>query len=323
MTVVIAMTLAGCGPLAGGAKASRQGREFLTVDFQAGHRLRYKFVSSREITIDLEAGENISKSDRNATDKSSESMEMIVSYTPVEINPYGLTKVKATCESVRIARSKGPRRDAVQSVAGKTFMLTVGPTGNIEDNSELDELIKKIGGKAFRAGTDGGRIKESDMIADFVASQWFLWDTVSSIEESSKGVAVGESWTSKLSVPTPMVMRQARDVTYRLDEVRPSGKGRLAVIKSFFQAADSAPNDWPIPYSGRFQVAGAFGFYGNYRVLNLQGEGKELFNIDAGRIEQYEQEYQLRLKASLMIPLAGVDPRITINQKLTMTLLGD
>jgi hypothetical protein len=70
-------------------------------------------------------------------------------------------------------------------------------------------------------------------------------------------------------------------------------------------------------------VAGAFGFYGNYRVLDLKGEGEELFNIDAGRIEQYEQEYQLRLKASLMIPLAGVDPRITIKQKLTMTLLGD
>lgn len=161
------------------------------------------------------------------------------------------------------------------------------------------------------------------MIGDFVASQWFLWDAIASIEEPSKGVVVGQSWTSKLSVPTPMVMRKARDVTYRLDEVRPSEKGRLAVISSSYQAADSAPNEWPIPYSGRFQVAGPFGFYGNYRVLDLQGEGEELFNIDAGRIEQSEQEYQLRLKASLMIPLAGVDPRITIDQKLTMTLLGD
>ena len=250
-------------------------------------------------------------------------MEMVVSYTPVEINPYGLTKVKATCESVRISRSKGPRRDAVQSVAGATFMFTVGPTGRIEDRSELDALIKKIGEKAFRSGTDGGRVKEADMIGDFVASQWFLWDALASIEEPSKGVAVRESWTSKLSVPTPMVMRKARDVTYTLAEVRPSEKGRLAVIKSTYQVAESAPSDWPIPYSGKFQVAGAFGFYGNYRILDLQGEGEELFNIDAGRVEQYEQEYQLRLKASLMIPLAGVDPRITINQTLTMTLLDD
>jgi hypothetical protein len=215
------------------------------------------------------------------------------------------------------------RRRSVQSLSGTTFTLTVGPTGRIADYSQLDELIKEVGKKAFRAGTDSSRIKEPDMIGDFVATQWFLWDTVSSIEEPSKGVAVGESWTSKLAVPTPMVMRKARDVTYRLDEVRQSEEGRLAVISSSYQAADSAPHDWPIPYSGRFQVAGAFGFYGNYRVLDLQGEGQELFNIDAGRIEQYEQEYQLRLKASLMIPLAGVDPRITINQKLTMTLLGD
>jgi hypothetical protein len=316
---VIVTALAGCGP----GTPARKGREFLTVDFQTGRTLQYKFVSSREMTIDLEAAENVSRSGRSSTDKSSESMEMIVSYTPVEIDPYGLNKIKATCESVRITRTKGPRRDPVQSLAGATFTFTVGPTGRIEDRSELDALIKKIGEKAFRAGTNGGRIKEPDMIGDFIASQWFLWDALASIEEPSKGVAIGESWASKLSVPTPMVMRKARDVTYTLAEVRPSEKGRLAVIKSTYHAADSAPNDWPIPYSGKFQVAGAFGFYGNYRVLDLQGEGEELFNIDAGRIEQYEQEYQLRLKASLMIPLAGVNPRITINQKLTMTLLGD
>jgi hypothetical protein len=316
---VIVTALAGCGT----GSPSRKGREFLTVDFQTGQTLRYKFVSSREMTIDLEAVENVSRSGRSSTDKSSESMEMVVSYMPVEIDPYGLTKIKATCESVRITRSKGPRRDPVQSLAGATFTFTVGPTGRIGDRSELDALIKKIGEKAFRAGTNGGRIKEPDMIGDFIASQWFLWDALASIEKPSKGVAVGESWTSRLSVPTPMVMRMARDVTYTLTEVRSSEKGRLAVIKSTYQAADSVPNDWPIPYSGKFQVAGAFGFYGNYRVLDLQGEGEELFNIDAGRIEQYEQEYQLRLKASLMIPLAGVNPRITIHQKLTMTLLGD
>ena len=309
--------------MAGGGKSARKGREFLTVDFQAGRILRYKFVSSREIAIDLEAAQSDSGAGRDATDTSSESMEMIVSYTPIDVDPYGLTKIKATCESVRINRSKGPRQDAVQRLPGKTFMLTVGPTGRIEDTSELDALIKEVGKNVFRAGTDGGRIKEPDMIGDFIATQWFLWDALARIEEPSKGVAVGQSWTSKLSVPTPMVMRKARDVTYTLDEVRPSEKGRLAVIKSTYQAADSAPNDWPIPYSGRFQVAGAFGFYGNYRVLDLQGEGEELFNIDAGRIELYEQEYQLRLKASLMIPLAGVNPRITINQKLTMTLLDD
>ncbi|OHB80067.1 MAG: hypothetical protein A2Z25_06490 [Planctomycetes bacterium RBG_16_55_9] len=322
LTVVVATALSGCGPMSEGGRPARKEREFLTVDFQAGRSLRYKFVSSREIMIDLE-GQSAAVTGRSVTDKSSELMEIVVSYTPVEVDPYGLTKVKATCESVRITRNKGPNRDAVKSLSGKTFTLTVGPTGRIEDYSELDELTREIGQKAFRTDSDGSRIKESDMIGDFVATQWFLWDAIASINDPSQGVAVGESWTSKLSVPTPMVMRKARSVTYRLDVVRPSEKGRLAVIKSSYQLADSAPNNWPIPYSGKFQVAGAFGFYGNYRVLDLQGDGEELFNIDAGRIEQYEQEYELRLKASLLIPLAGVDPRITINQKLTMTLLGE
>ena len=243
-----------------------------------------------------------------------------MAYTPIEVDPFGLTKIKATCESVKVARSKGPGRDAVDNLAGKTFTLAIGPTGKIEDYSQLDELLKEIGKKAFRPNTD---IKEPDMIGDVVATQWFLWDAVSSIKKPSRGAAVGQSWTSKLSVPTPMVMRKARDVTYSLDEIRPGEKGRLAVISSSYRISDSAPRQWPIPYSGRFQVAGAFGFYRNYKVIDLQGKGEELFNIDAGRTEQYNQQYQLQLSASLLMPLAGVNPKITIKQNLTMNLLED
>jgi len=322
MTVTFTV-LAGCKPITGDKNPPGKPAKLLTVDFQAGRTLRYKFVSSRDITIDLDATSQTSRSGRASSDKSTESLEIIMAYTPIDINPYGLTTVRAVCESVRAARSKGPNRDAVEALAGKAFTLAVGPTGKIEDYSQLDELLKELGKKAFRANTNRGRIKEPDMIGDFVATQWFLWDAVSSIEKPSEGVKVGQSWTSKLSVPTPMLMRKARDVTYRLDEVRPSEKGRLAVISSSYKIADSAPRDWPIPYSGTFQVAGAFGFYRNYKVLDLQGKGEELFNIDTGRIEQYKQQYKLQLSASLLIPLAGVNPKITINQNLTMELLED
>ena len=292
----------------------------MTVDFHAGQTLRYKFVSSREITVDWDTTAKASRSRRPVSDKSSESLEIIMTYTPIEIDPYGLTKVKATCESVKVARSKGPGRDAVDSLAGKTFSLAVGPTGKIEDYSQLDELLKEIGKKVFRANTD---IKEPDMIGDVVATQWFLWDAVSSIKKPSQGLTVGQTWKSKLSVPTPMVMRKARDVTYKLVEIRPGEKGKFAVIESSYEIADSAPRQWPIPYSGRFQVAGAFGFYRNYKVIGLQGRGEELFNIDSGRTEQYNQQYQLQLSASLLMPLAGVNPKITIKQNLTMNLLDD
>lgn len=321
--VVTLTALAGCKPTAGQKELLNAPGELLTVDFQVGRTLRYKFVSSREITVDLDATAEASRSGRAASDKSSELLEIIMAYTPIEIDPYGLTTVKAICESVKVTRSKGPNRDAVDTLAGKTFTLTAGPTGKIEDYSQLDTLLKELGKKVFRANTDQGRIKEPDMIGDVVATQWFLWDAVSSIEKPSQGVMVGQSWTSKLSVPAPMVMRKARDVTYRLDEIRPGEKGRLAVISSSYKIAESAPREWPIPYSGTFQVAGAFGFYRNYQVLDLQGRGEELFNIDAGRTEQYQQQYELQLSASLLIPLAGVNPKITIKQNLTMNLLED
>jgi hypothetical protein len=165
-----------------------------------------------------------------------------------------------------------------------------------------------------------GRVKKPDMIADFIATQWFLWDSVSSIEKPAEGISVGQSWTSKLSVPTPMVMRKARDVTYTLDEIRPSAKGRLAVIGSSYTLSESVPAGWPIPYTGSFKMSGTFGFLRGYKVLGLNGKGQELFNLDSGRIEQYNQQYQMQLDAALLGALMP-SPRITIKQKITMQLL--
>jgi len=252
-------------------------------------------------------------------------MDMVVAFTPIEVDPYGLTTIKATCESVNVKRtSRGARRgarEAVKSLPGKSFTFTVQPTGKMEDCSQLDALIKEIGEKAFRPHSRQGRIKEPDMISDFVATQWFLWDSISSIEEPAKGVSVGQSWKSKLSLPTPMVMRKARDVTYTLDAIRPTEKGRLAVIRSTYSLAESVPRGWPIPYTGSFQLSGKFGMLRGYKILDLKGGGEEIFNIDAGRTQRYNQQYQMELACSLIFALPGANPRITIKQKLTMQLL--
>ena len=328
LTVVVLSGLAGCTAgekeLPGDEKELLSaGKNLLTVDFQEAQTLRYKFVSTREIDVDWEPRKSGPKPDRSAVDRSSESMEMVVAYTPVEIDPYGLTTIKATCESVKVKRSKGRRKDAVESLPGKTFTLTIDATGKIGDYSQLNGLIREIGKKAFRSDTTRGRVKELDMIGDFIAGQWFLWDAVSTVEKASKGVSVGQTWKSRLPIPTPMVTRKARDVTYTLDEIRQTEKGRLAVIRSSYSPAESVPDDWPpMPYSGAFQMAGTFGFLRGYKVLNLKGRGEELFNIDAGRIEQYSQQYQTQWQASLLFTLEGApNPRITIKQKLTMKLL--
>jgi hypothetical protein len=121
-----------------------------------------------------------------------------------------------------------------------------------------------------------------------------------------------------------MVIRKARDVTYTLDEIRQSEQGRIAVIRSSYSLAKSVPRTWPIPYTGTFSLAGPFGAYRmifrGLKVLDLKGQGEELFNVDAGRTKQYNQQYQMQL-APLVSTLPGIDPRIDIEQKLTMQLL--
>jgi len=313
LAIVVLSIFAGCNGIAAD-------KQLLTVDFREGQTLQYKFISDRVTKVDWGQTKSTSESNSSNISEYHESMEMLIDYTPVEVNPYGPTTIKATCKSVKVARSKdlggqAAGKDAVEHLAGKTFTFTVGPSGKIEDYSKLEQLIKEIGKKAFRQDNKQ-RIKEPDMIGDFIVTQWFLWDSVSSIEGPAEGISAGYSWSSKLSIPTSMVLREARDVTYRLDEIRQSDKGRLAVIRSSYGHAESIPRGLPVPYSGTFQLSGPLGFIRTFsrdlNVLDLQGQGEEIFNIDAGRTEQYNQQYRLQLEASL--PLPGAKPRITINQ---------
>ena len=335
LVIVLLASLAGCNGTVQTPQppAPPEGKELFTVEFRQDQALRYKFVSSRKIKLEWGADEQ--RSARSArrggpsdeTTDMSESLSLVVAYKPVEVNAYGLTTVQATCESVDVHRTKeGSSRaryskDAVKDLAGKSFTFTVRPDGKIEDYSQLDELIKEIGKNVFRPNTRQGLIKEPDMIGDFTATQWFLWDSVSSIENPLEGVAVGQSWQSTLSVPAPMVMRKARDVTYTLKEVRRSDKGRIAVIGSSYSRTELVPDEWPVPYTGSFQVSGPFGLLRRFEILKLNGQGEELFNISAGRTEEYKQRYNMELSAVLMWALPGVSPHITIDQTITMQLL--
>ncbi len=298
-------------------------RVFLTVDFKPGQTLRYRFASKRTVTVDWDPN---AAATTNRVQKHEERAQMVVAYTPVEVDPYGVSTVLATVESIQAVRSGGVTGrtfgvDAVQSAKGKSFSFKVDARGRIVDANELMDLVQEMGEKAFREGAGGARTKDPDMIGDFVAGVWFLWDGVATIPLPAEGLAVGQTWPSQLPAPTPMVMRVARDVTYRFNGIRSGPRGAAGVIESTYKLAATAPTDWPVPYSGRFRMSGTFGFLGPYEALSLEGSGEELYNIEAGRLEQRLQKYTMQVKASL--PPMGVQahPHITIEQTLAAELL--
>jgi len=102
VTVIALCILAGCNGAVEEKQRLSEGKELFTVDFQEGQTLRYKFASSRQTSLDWASKESKSKRGKDAVDKFSESMDMVIVYTPIEVNPYGLTTIKATCESVRV-----------------------------------------------------------------------------------------------------------------------------------------------------------------------------------------------------------------------------
>lgn len=331
LVAAVAMLSGGCwtthgvGDKVGQAevKARDKGRVYLTVDFPPGQTLRYRFVSRRQISLDWDPNAATTK---NRVQEHTEQMEMVIAYTPVEVDAHGVSTVRATVESIQATRSGGPTgratgADAVTSSQGKSCTIQVDPRGRIIDANELRTLIQTMGEKAFRSVPAGGRTKDPDMVGDFVAGPWFLWDAVATIPLPAEGLVIGQTWPSQLPAPTPMVMRLARDVTYRFNGFRSGWRGSAAVIASTYAPADSVPSDWPVPYSGRFRMSGTFGFLGPYEVLGLEGSGEDLYNIDAGRLEQRLHRYTMQVKASL--PPMGIQahPHLTIEQTLAVELL--
>jgi len=329
LLLLFCIVISGCS---GGVKKEAKwpvdnGKFFLSLDFKEGRQLRYKFVSHRDITLKWGAGEN--KRTARGSQKGSEDLEMVFSYQPVELNPYGVSTIEAKCESVRASRSgsvsgKG-KKDAVTYLKGKHFIFKVDSSGKIKDYSGLRELAYEIGKKSFRKSKKVGRIKEPDMTRDFVGSQWFLWDSISSIKKPAEGVSVGDSWDSEVSAPLPMLKKAGRDVRYRFSRMREGDGGKIAVISSRYSLSDETSRDWPLPYEGSFRISGTFGFFNKYELISLSGTGRQEFDIDNGRVVSDRQNYVVELEGG--IPggfLGGMSaPKVTINQKFTMELLAE
>jgi hypothetical protein len=312
------------GIIGGCTSAPSPRKTLLTVDFKPGQTLKYKFVNSRNMAVDWGPTRSGSPS---KIDKSSESLEMVVSYTPVKVDPYGVSTIRADCESAKAKRTSESTRpqnwqEAAEGFAGKSWTFTVDARGRIVDGSGFRDVLLQVGQRAFRADRSKGLIKDPDMLFDVISMQWFLWDSVSSISNPTKGVAVGDKWKSVLAVPATMVLFAARDVNYTLSEIRvQDANNRIAVIDSSYYLRWPNPPEWPVPYTEPFQMSGVFGFLRGYKTLDLQGHGQEFFNIDAGRTERCSQSYTVHASASLPMGLGGVNPQITIGQNMTMELL--
>lgn len=282
----------------------------------------YRFVSHRDVEVQWEPDKG-EEAKKNSTHSMTETLDMVMTYRPLRITDQH-TELEVACKAVTVKRTQltgtgRARQDAVEQLQGRSFTLTVDQQGRLTETQALDELLKDIGKRAFRNDPRQGRIKDPEMISDVVATQWFLWHALASMDPN--GVTPGQSWQSQLSVPTPMVMRKARDVTYTLQQITDTDQGPVAEIHSTFGLSQQkAPSTWPIPYAGRFRASGPFGFLRGYANLKLEGTGQERFNLDQGRSLGCEQQYRLEMNASLPMfgAMGGTSPKIVIRQILKM-----
>ena len=159
------------------------------------------------------------------------------------------------------------------------------------------------------------------MIFDFVAMQWYLWDSVASIKDAHNGVAVGDSWQNSELIPFPTPAFFTKQSTYTLDSITESPNGRIAEISSSYVHTKTKLENMPMPYPARFQMRGMFGFLRNYRIQSIDGGGIDILNIDTGVLQSRNQNYKLEVSAAFMLPLGDSSPELSIEQEIKIQLL--
>ena len=310
----VLLSLAGCQPAA---------KEYLVVDFKPQKPLTYKLISQRDVQLKLDS------TGKSKPEVISEKLEMIVSYRPVGIvDGYGQKTIEANCISAKATRKgKGASsNDVVNSLTGKSYTFKISPSGKITDFANMTALAKSLGRQTIQKRGKQGSIKSPDMIADFAALQWHLWDAVSSVENPLEGIKPGQSWSSKQFVPLPVPVGFARISTHTFtgnlsdDSLYQDDQKRI-VIDSTYQLGEGPVDNWPKIYTGGFNMKGTFGILRGFRMLSLDGTGNMIFNVDRGIIEKDVQQYKADLSAEFLLPLAGTSPSLSVDQKITVELM--
>ena len=303
-----------------------QSRTILAVKFENDSTVRYRVISERNIEVNLDTS-----TEKGKPSKTFEKLELVMAYSPVgEVQPYGITTMRGVCESAKVTRKNQAGRsapDAAELLAGGSFTFTISPVGKILDYSEMDKLAYEIANKSIKSSGKQGRIKSPDMVADFVAMQKHLWDSVASIPQGTVGTAEGQTWRRFENIPLPVLALATKEITYTLvdegqEDAAGEGQEKKVEIQSTFARSEEKVADWPQLYEGFFRVQGMFGFLRNYKFKSIEGSGLQVFNADSGVVESDEQEYRVMMDASFMMPLGG-PPSITIDQKITIKLISD
>jgi len=300
----------------------------LVVNFQEGKTLRYQMKSVREVTIELSSAKSGGK--QAQPQKMTESLEMVMAYKPVKVDPFGLTRLECVCESAVVTRGQftgkgGVAVDAVENLKGKPFVLELSATGKIQDFKQLEALLLEVGKTAFDTTRKDQKVKNPDMIYDFVAMQWYLWDSIASVKNPLAGVKPGMTWmnTQVVAWPIPIPNTPCRITTFTLDSVQQGEDTSKAIIKSTYQISDKTLDTFPKPYEGNFQMRGLFGFLRDYQFKSLEGTGEVAFNLSTGTVESDKQQYKLIATAAFLLPLGDSQPSVVVDQTVDIQLLKD
>ena len=294
---------------------------WLLVSFEKDVPITYRMVSERETEIDLTSGDPKKKSRPQTT---TEKLELVIVYTPVVVDPFGLSTLKVECDSVKVTRSgfsgKKSASDAMESLTGKSFTLNLTPTGKMADISDLERIAAELGEDSFSKGRQNTRIKNPDMISDFLAMQQYLWGAGSAIS-NQMDLKEGDTWQTQQTIPWPVPIYPppGRTTTYTLESIGAEDLSRRATIKSTYAMSETPIEEYIRPYEeGNFQMRGLFGFLRNFQFKHIEGAGTQVFNIDDGLVESDRQQYLLDVTASFMLPLGDSLPVLTVKQKISI-----
>ncbi len=302
------------------------GDTILSVDFAKGNQITYRMVSERQVELNLE-GDPKAKGD-SKTQKRTEKLEAVVTYNPVEVDLFGDTTLEAKINSLNVTRGaftgKTSSSDAAESLAGETFRLKVAANGAVSDYSSLEKVVQQAGQKALSSKGSQGRIKDEEMIWDFIAMQHMLWSVPAAVPNPASGISVGDSWEGEQMVPLPMPIPVVKRGEFTVADISQGPEGVMATINADYDLSENNAKvlkPFPDPYEGNFRLKGMFGFLRGYKFKSLQGQGVTVYDVSKGRLVSDSQNYKMDVTAQFLMPLGDSVPVLKFDQKIDITLV--
>lgn len=255
---------------------------------------RYEVSLQRQILVELSKAD-----DQTATSQTmTENLDLVMSCQLPEKNGDGTISYKITFDSIEAKKTDfiqtGRFTDSAAGLSGKSFTVTVTPSGVVICPELVQELTKLSAGSFEQVKRPGARLKRADFLADVWAIQALLFEAAAVSINTAKDAL---QTTRQLPFPIADISAPAAEITWQKNKT-----GNDILLNGKEQLTDgSACNPIPPIYPGQYKMEGLLGYLRQCKYESVDGRIECRFEKDKLLPQEIQLDRTIRASADYIL----------------------